>query len=377
MQLQRLTLFLGIFTALVLGILLVGVGGDTSSVYESNAYVAGVSVLPEAAPQHPSATSTVSATATTSVRTRPVTIPPRASETTAAAAAAVVPEPGQDVGVLNAALQASAETLRSALVNIICYAPAGGRLRSISGSGVIIDPKGLILTNAHIAQHFLLADQGVSCVVRGGSPATDEYRAAPVFISPAWIHANASLITNPAPSGTGEYDFALIGITRSATAAPLPSAFPFIPLATDPPLAGTPVVIASFGAQFLSTSLVQSGLFPTVVFGSVKKVLTFSKHTIDVLALGGSVAAQEGSSGGGVANASGALVGTIMTSTVEGATAERELNALSASYIRADYASETGMPLDFLLAKPVADSVTAFKSDAAALESILLTVLGN
>ncbi len=272
----------------------------------------------------------------------------------------------------NISLDTSASILRAALVNIICYVPIGSGLHSISGSGVIIDPKGIILTNAHVAQYFLLANRGVSCIIRSGSPATDSYNAALIFISPAWINANAGLLTETAPSGTGQYDFALLAITKSATLAALPSSFHFIPLATKPLLAGTPIVIASYGAQFLEPSQVQSSLFPTVVFGSVKNVFTFATSTIDVLALGGSVAAQEGSSGGGVANASGELAGTITTSTISGDTSSRELSAITESYIRADYAMETGRTLNSLLAEPVAISITNFATNISTLEAILV-----
>lgn len=271
----------------------------------------------------------------------------------------------------SASLDASAAALRAALVNIICYAPAGSRLRSISGSGVIVDAKGTILTNAHIAQNFLLADRNVSCTIRAGSPATDAYKASLIYISPAWIQANANILTQTNPSGTGEYDFAFLAIAKSATSAALPSSFPFIPLATTPPSSGTPVVIASYGAQFLESSQVQSSLFPTVVFGSVKDVFTFAATTIDVLALGGSAAAQEGSSGGGVADASGELVGTITTSTTKGATETRALDAITASYIRAEYASETGRALDLLLAEPLLAAIADFAPQMPALESIL------
>src|SRR3989344_2647268 len=185
----------------------------------------------------------------------------------------------------SASLDASAVALRAALVNIICYAPAGSGLRSISGSGVIVDSKGIILTNAHIAQHFLLADRAVSCTIRAGSPAVDSYTASLIYISPAWIQANANILTQTNPSGTGEYDFAFLAITKSATSVALPSSFPFISLATAPPPISTPVVIASYGAQFLESSQIQSFLFPTVVFGSVKDVFTFATTTIDVLAL--------------------------------------------------------------------------------------------
>ena len=296
--------------------------------------------------------------------------PPTPSEPVPTAPPATV-EPESSPAETNAALDASAAALRGALVNIICYVPSGSGLHSISGSGVFVDSKGIILTNAHIAQYFLLRDRGVSCRIRSGSPATDSYEAALVFISSAWISSNASILTQESPIGTGEHDFALLAVTGSASRNALPSSFPSIPLATSPPPAGTPVVIASYGAQFLETSQVQSSLFPTIVFGSVKDVFTFAANTVDVLALGGSAAAQEGSSGGGVAAASGELVGTITTSTVEGPTDTRSLDAITASYIRSAYANETGEALDILLSRPIDTAVNGFAQKIPALEALL------
>ncbi len=289
--------------------------------------------------------------------------------TPTAVATSSAPKPLPSSG--NAALDASAATLRSALVNILCDAPAGGAIHSISGSGVFVAPDGIILTNAHVAQYFLLADRGVSCSIRTGGPAKDTYRAALIYIPAAWVRQNASVITQDAPDGTGEADFALLAVTKSATAAALPSSFPFMPLAVTPPAEGTPVVIASYGAQFLATSQVRTDLYPTVVFGSVKGIFTFATDTTDVLSLGGSAAAQEGSSGGGVATAAGTLAGTITTSTITGATDTRTLNAITASYIRAAYASQTGEPLDLLLARPTNDSIAAFAPKISALESVI------
>lgn len=291
-----------------------------------------------------------------------------ATETSVSLPAPTAPPPAEETPAL---LDAAAAVLRAALVNIICYAPAASGVHSISGSGVIIDSKGAILTNAHIAQYFLLADRGISCVIRSGSPATDRFKAALMFLPSAWVQTNANILAQANPSGTGEYDYALLGITESTTGAALPASFPYIPLATMPPSAGTPVVIASYGAQFLEASQIQSSLFPTVVFGSVKQVFTFALNTIDVIALGGSAAAQEGSSGGGVANASGKLIGTITTSTVEGTTDTRELDAITASYIRANYASETGEALDLLLSRSPRQAAADFAPKIPALEAIL------
>lgn len=316
--------------------------------------------------------------ATTSVQTKPTdvskkkSVPPIQAPTVLPPIEKVVTSIKTALSVTeSAALDSSASTLRSALVNIICYAPAGSRLRSISGSGVIINEKGIILTNAHIAQNFLLADRNVSCTIRAGSPAIDKYKASLIYIPSAWVNANAKILTESNPSGTGEYDFALLAISKSVTRNELPPSFSFIPLATSPSNIGTPVVIASYGAQFLESSQIRSSLFPTVVFGSVKDVFTFANNTIDVLALGGSAAAQEGSSGGGVADGNGELVGTITTSTTQGTTDTRRLDAITASYIRSAYASETGNALDLLLTKPAATSIADFAPKIPELEAIL------
>ena len=304
------------------------------------------------------------------------------SEKTAPPKVASVPEPEQiaptqpiaesiPVSVTNEQLDDSSSALRNALVNIICYVPAGSGLHSISASGIFIDPKGIILTNAHVAQYFLLSDRNVSCDIRSGSPATDSYDAELIYISPTWIKSNTSVLTTTLPNGTGEYDFALLAVSKSSTKNSLPISFPYAPLAMTPPIVGVPVAIASFGAQFLEASQIRFSLFPIIVFGSVKDVFTFGTNTIDVIELGGSVAAQEGSSGGGIADASGYLVGTITTSTISGSTDTRILRAITSSYIRAEYANETGQPLDLLLAQPTSISISNFEPQIFELESIL------
>lgn len=277
--------------------------------------------------------------------------------------------------VSQSALDAAASTLRAALVNIICFAPAGSPIRSISASGVIVNASGYILTDAHVAQYFLLANQGVSCTIRTGDPATNAYRARLAFISPEWLQDNSAVITEDAPSGTGEHDFALLAITASATATPLPATFPAVPLAVAPPAEAAPVVIGSYGAQFLQFSEIETSLSPTIVFGSIKKLFTFGTNTADVFSLGGSAAAQEGSSGGGVIDANGLLTGDITTSTVEGDTSTRTLSAITASYIRREYDAEAGVSLDGLFAESPAAAAADFAPQAHALEVQLLAAI--
>ncbi|MFA7302847.1 MAG: serine protease [Candidatus Paceibacterota bacterium] len=259
----------------------------------------------------------------------------------------------------------SASQLRKALVNIICYAPAKSGVHSISGSGVIVSPTGMILTNAHIAQYFLFADRGVSCDIRTGSPATPTYKAGLVYLPARWVEENATLLLQKNPMGTGERDFAVLAITDATQAVP------HVVLASATPGVNEPVAIASYGSQELSAEQIRSGFYPTIVLSAVRSIFTFGTKTPDVLAFVGTPAAQEGSSGGGVANSVGELVATITTSKIDGAVAERALSAITASYIQREYAAETGNALQTLLARPGAAAIADFAPQAELLRGIL------
>lgn len=276
-------------------------------------------------------------------------------------------------------IAASATKIRKALVNIICTSSASGSPRYISGSGIVIDPRGIILTNAHIAQYFLLKNyptkNSTSCTVRTGSPARDAYKAKLMFISPAWISENSTILKQAQPTGTGEHDIALLFISKSAVQKTLPTAFQYVPLATYQPKKGIPVVIGSYAAQFLSVSEIQSSLYPTIVYAAVRDVFTFVSNTIDLISLGGTAAAQEGSSGGGIVDSYGNLVGTITTSTVKGATQTRNLNAITTTYIRRDYAQEESQSFDSMLAKSPNENIIEFSQKKQQLETLLTQAL--
>lgn len=303
---------------------------------------------------------------------------PAATTTPAAPAAVDAALPAAPPAPTAAELEAAAAALRAALVNIICIAPSGGPLHSISASGVIISPSGYVLTSAHVAASFLFADQGVSCVLRAGDPATAAYTARLAYLPSAWVQSSASVLAETAPLGTGERDFALLAITGSATRAPLPPRYPFVALARAAPSVGASVVVGSYGAQSLSLAQIESALSPTIAASSVKQLLTFATSTPDVLALGGSAAAQEGSSGGGALGAlDRTLLGSLTTSTVTGSIASRTLTAVSAAYIRREFQVEAGLSLDQLLATSPADAVAAFAPEAATLEAQILAALAH
>ena len=244
--------------------------------------------------------------------------------------------------------------LRDALVNIICVSK-GDVTRSISGSGVVISSDGLILTNAHVSQLFLLTDykksNSVVCVIRNGNPARTAYFAELAYISSPWITKNAASLTLKDPKGTGENDFAILAIIKSATADGLPSSFPFVSLSSEIPYDKQPVAFGSYGAQTLSTKQIKDFLYPTLVFGTVMDRFTFTEQEVDVLSLGGSAVAQEGSSGGGVVNTDGKLMGILSTSSVEGDLVKRDLHAITLGHIRRSFLNDTGMDFDTYIAR--------------------------
>ncbi|KND46906.1 MAG: hypothetical protein AB199_00555 [Parcubacteria bacterium C7867-004] len=263
--------------------------------------------------------------------------------------------------------------LGKSLVNIVCTinTPSGQFLTS--GSGVVIDSRGVILTNAHVAQ-FLLLKEGpttTSCSIRTGSPAKAAYKGELVYISKAWIKAHPGTALSGKPSGTGEYDFALVAITGSLSGNPLPSSYPSVPLKSSPLAIKQEEVLASYGAQGLSAEQVRNALYPTLAFGSIKSVYafrqTFDLNAIDLIALGANSAAQAGSSGGGVANAKGELIALITTSKPGS-----NVSAITARHIERSFREDTGIDLkQYLLSKTVAQLVADFSTGAEELAMVL------
>lgn len=266
---------------------------------------------------------------------------------------------------------------RLALVNILCT-PRNGSLRPISASGVIIDPRGVILTNAHVAQYLLLSGDpavDLSCTIRAGSPAYPAWSAEVLFMPPSWIKTHASDITQARPTGTGEYDYALLRITGSISGQPLPAEFPYIPVDAREAIAFTDdeVLVASYPAEFVGGIATQMNLYPVSSMTGIKKMLTFDDKTVDVISLGGVIGAQSGSSGGAVVNAWGRLVGLISTTSEGPTTAERDLHAITLSYINRNILSESDLDLPSILEGDLAKEADSFNTIAApALRKLLI-----
>lgn len=238
-------------------------------------------------------------------------------------------------------------TIENVVLNILCVRQNGNRTHVSSGSGVLISPNGLVLTNAHVAQMFLLKDIGYTCTIRRPDITTYGFTAMPVYISKEWVTANFKTITNPSPTGTGENDYALLLITGTtdATIAP-PQTFPYTTINTQADVAeiNDEIIVAGYpGIQtaFLETALKAPLQTDTV---SIKNVFTLDRITVDVFSTTDTPVAQRGSSGGGVFK-DGSLIGIIVTTNPGSVSTMQIINALTLDYINRDIQEETGKTL--------------------------------
>lgn len=284
----------------------------------------------------------------------------------------VAPQPVQPTPIaITKSPDAVQSETRSALVNILCLSQGGG-VGSISGSGVMIDSSGVILTNAHVGQFFLLKDyptpNNITCSIRTGSPAEDRYRGELLYISPRWIAQNAPLIKNLHATSSGAYDFAFIRITGSANQTPLPKQFPSVPMSTDWPKQHDPVLLAGYPASFLGGESIARSLYPTLVFAAIHGLYTFddANKKGDLVDVQGTSLSQSGSSGGAIVRQQdGAMVALIATATAGATTASRDLWAITLDHIDRAMRAESQNGIAALLTGDVAAKAKAFNTTIA------------
>ena len=266
-------------------------------------------------------------------------------------------------------MQINTET-RAALVNILCTPTVG--INGISGSGVIVDSRGVILTNAHIGQYFLLRDykiqNNITCTVRVGSPAQERYTATLLYLPPAWITANASQLKASQATGTGENDYAFLLITgRTDTTAALPGSFDRIEMDRSYVDIGNPMLLAAYPAGFLGNETVQKNLYISSAIAYVTQLFSFKgTQNVDLFSIGGTVVSQGGSSGGAAVRLhDGKLAGIIATETVAATTGERDLRALSLAHIDDTLLADGKGGIVGLLVGDLAAKAAAFNTNIA------------
>lgn len=268
---------------------------------------------------------------------------------------------------------------RAAVVNILCTTSGGGTLRSISGSGVLIDSRGVVLTNAHVGQFFLLRDyptlNNMDCIIRTGSPAQPMYRATLLYLPPAWIDANVSQLTAEHAQGTGEGDYAFLLITSSTNpVASLPASFPTVAMTSTSLNDGVGVLLAAYPAGFLDGTTIQKNLYIASAFTTVQKLFIFhSAPEADLTLVSGTVVSQGGSSGGAVVRAQdGKLSAIIVTDTDATTTATRDLYAITLSYIDRNLREQGLGGIAGLLSQDLSTAATSFMASTGNSEKQIL-----
>lgn len=278
--------------------------------------------------------------------------------------------------------------VRGSTINIFCTTKSGGDLRPLSGSGIIISKTGIVLTNAHIGQYFLLRDYKVkdflTCVGRTGSPAYPAYKLELVYLPDVWLTENAKKINDENPTGTGENDYAFVAITGLTPGNQTEDTLnlPYLQLETKEVFAPkNTVLLAAYPAGFLGGIIIQKDLWLSSSISTISKLFYFNDpEKIDLLTVLGSIISQKGASGGAVVSlATGKLLGIITTATTNVKnTGERELSALTIPYIKSQFEKENGKTLASFLAETPADLVTDFDNTArAALTEKLTNVLSK
>ena len=266
---------------------------------------------------------------------------------------------------------------RSSVVNILC---AGTTLRGASGSGIMIDPRGVILTNAHMAQFFLLKDypraDATKCVVRTGSPAEYTYYASLLYLPEVWIDANAEQITSKTAMGTGEHDYAFLLIDKAYGGKDLPPTYPSISYTIEEPHAGDPMLLAAYPSQDLSNKTIVNNLLVSSTFTIVKKIYTFHERTVDLFSIGSTTISQGGASGGAAVRASdGKVMGIITIATQAKDVLDRDLRAISLAHVNRSLAAEGKAGISALLSGNLSDKVTEFGPLANKLRKKLIEVI--
>ena len=222
--------------------------------------------------------------------------------------------------------------------------------------------KGVILTNAHIGQYFLLGNL-VDCFIRTGSPATTKYRASLLYISKRWVNENSKSIITENPKGTGENDYALLLVTETTNSSQLPGVFPYLEMElSNEPKQNDTVLVAGYAAGFLGGLTIENNLSVLSTINNIAGVFTFKETTVDLMSIEGSIVSQKGASGGAVVNDGGKLFGIIATATQELETGKRELRAITTNHVNRSFSEEVEESIPLFFSKNLQEKMAYFMS---------------
>lgn len=247
----------------------------------------------------------------------------------------------------------AADALEAATVNLYCRVDAGKNIMSVSGSGVIIDSRGVILTNAHVAQYFLLPKEDgritADCSVRTGSPAKEAYTASMLYFPATWISENERELSKNTPRGTGDNDFALLYITDTKREA-LPAQFPSLTIDLQTArIAQEELTLLGYPSEGQDFKETQDRLALVSATSTLKSQRGFVPGPFtDLLTVAHSPLGASGASGGPIVDTERELVGIIVGKSTS--KENRLVRGITLPYINRTLMQQTGLPLSSILA---------------------------
>lgn len=267
-----------------------------------------------------------------------------------------------------------------AIVNIFCTFTSSTTIRTTTGTGFFVHSKGVILTNAHVAQYLLLGATDVlgeaECLVRQGTPAEPRFKAELLYIPPTWIEKNAVMISEMAPTGTGERDYALLYVTKSIDGSPMPERFPALAVDTDllpRTIKNTSVHAAGYPASDLLKKGASTPLLSVLATTTISELYTFGSNYADVFSIRGSAVGAEGSSGGPIVNENNNVIGMIATRGDDASDGPGSLRAITISHIHRTILEETGFSLERNVSGDLAYRSSIFTDTLAPFLTTLLS----
>ena len=262
-------------------------------------------------------------------------------------------------GSLNSAYGAAHESV----VNVFCISQKGNLITVSTGSGVNINSQGIIITNAHVAETLLLPNE--NCTIRTGDIAQDTYEASLVYINKNWLEKNAGVIFSEVAKGTGENDFALLAITKKINTNTKPTsvsyAVPFLNELSDSNV-GEKILAAGYPGGTLGALSLRQYLAFVADGTSISNVYTFSGQTSDIIETGSTKVGQRGSSGGGIFNENGELLGLIVSTMGDGGN-EDNINAITLPYINRTIKNDTGESLQEFVSTDSQSLISNFQKE--------------
>ncbi|MES2059477.1 MAG: serine protease [Patescibacteria group bacterium] len=259
------------------------------------------------------------------------------------------------------------------VVNILCSLRTSNTLEQYTGSGVVIDPSGVIITNAHVAEHVLLAESGrESCQIRTGSPAKNAYKAKVIYLPDAWIGSNRNNLSAQSLIGTGENDYAILIITeRTAIDAPNVPLL-YLSLSEKSAASGDAITLAGYPANFGNASLLDTALYLLQKPSSIKSVFGFSGSGNDVIDTSATPLAERGSSGGAIIDSDGKLLGIMDSVIRDNFSSQNAIQGISISYIKNSIQNNTGKTLNSFIDN-AASEAKSFEANKVQYLSSMLT----